>query len=143
MRTLVLALIILGIGCGSPSDRPPKEIKRDTTLTVAAVLGYKKSGWFPIYAKRIVADSLMWVGDTMNQKRSWGKATYYLVNLPVIVDSAISATYKVPLLDSAGKSYTVTIKDVVYVYPNVRDTLYDLDAIGKHFNSMLKKDSIK
>jgi hypothetical protein len=137
---IILLSIAILYSCNNENgSRPPKEIKRDTSNTVVAVLGYKKQGWIPLLGRRIVVDSLKWEGDSMNQKRKWGKATYYLVNLPVQVDSTIAQKFNVPLLDSNGKPYTVTIPDVPYVYPYVRDTIYDLKIISQHFKPMIQE----
>jgi hypothetical protein len=148
--TITLLAIIILASCKNEggSATPPKIIQRDTVNTIIGTVGYqRKEDWFGP-AKRITADSFAFVSsklvneDSLVIERKWKKITYYLANLPVMVDSAISVAFQIARYDSSGKPYPVNIP--VHLDPKfVVDGITDVDSAKRYLSQFLIKDTTK
>lgn len=126
--TLTLLLPIFLLSCENEASVAPKVQTRDTTATLAAYMGYQAKAVHWGIAYRVTADSLAWVEkDSTSQVKKWTKVVYYLVSVPVRVDSAFASTFNVPLLDSAGKPRNEQLT-LVLDKKFVRDGVTDLDS---------------
>lgn len=138
----ILAIVILLPSCQNESNVAPKIIKRDTTITLAAYMGYKLKTYHWGRARRITADSLTWVkgGDTSTLKKQWSKVTWYEAEVPIAVDSAWNKAFGDPLKDSTGKpNVIVRLLQLPPMY--VRDTITDLDSAFRYLEKFRVKDS--
>lgn len=139
-----LIMIFLPAGCNGKGDggKETRVIKRDTTLTLAAYLGYqlKSKHWGP--ARKIQWDSLVIkYGKDSVPETGWEKYTYYEAEIPMLVDSFLHKQFGDPMLDSTGKPNVVR-KLVAIPAKYVRDSITNLDSALKYLDQYLVKDSL-
>ena len=144
---LLITLLIVNARCKNESNAAPKIVKRDTANTIIGTVGYqRKTTWFG-EARRITADSFAFykaktVGDSIVTENRWKKVTYYLVYMPVMVDSVISVKYNVPRYDSLGKPYPVNLP--FHFEPKyVVDGITDIDSAKRYLDQFLIKETVK
>lgn len=146
------AIVVLSVvtslppGCNGKNDGngKPRIIKKDTTLTLAAFVGYQLKSKHWGIARRISQDSLMvkWNKDSTKAEPNWGIYTYYEAEIPILVDSGWNRVYGDPLKDSLGRPNVVTrLMTIPAKY--VRDTIYDLDSALRYLDQFIIKDSTK
>lgn len=138
---ILMALVIFtNVGCNNETTKPPSS-KRDTTLTLAAYLGYGLKGVQFGPARKIEWDTLMWVGkDSSTMKKELKRYRIYEVQVNIPVDSAAASIFGVPLLDSNGKKYSISRvlwADEKYV----RDGITNLDSAVAELRQYMPKDS--
>ena len=90
---LLSAIGLLLFSCKNESSPTvPKSTKRDTTLTLAMYLGYGLKGIEYGPARKIVFDSLIWVGkDSSTFKKEWSKVIEYDVEVSIPVKDSTTA----------------------------------------------------
>ena len=90
---LLSAIGLLLFSCKNESSPTvPKSTKRDTTLTLAMYLGYGLKGIEYGPARKIVFDSLVWVGkDSSTFKKEWSKVIEYDVEVSIPVKDSTTA----------------------------------------------------
>lgn len=93
LSIILVSLAIIIFSCGNEGGKPsPKVSKRDTTITLAAYLGYKLVGLNYGLARKISIDTLTWVGkDSATMKKEWTKLVYYEVEVSIPINDSISA----------------------------------------------------
>lgn len=146
------AIVVLSVvtslppGCNGKNDAngKPRIIKKDSTITLAAFMGYglKSKHWG--LARRISWDTLMvkWNKDSTKADPIWQKYRMYEAEIPIVVDSAYHKVFGDPVLDSLGKPNV--IKRLMTIPPQfVVDTIYDLDSAFRYLDKFLVKDSTK
>ena len=91
-RSLLLIAIIFLISCGNEGGKIVKQPKRDTSLTLAMYLGYGLKGIEYGPARKIVIDTLTWVGkDSSTFKKEWTTITEYDVEVNIAVKDSLTA----------------------------------------------------
>ena len=101
------SLLLIAVGfiissCGNEGGKIVKQPKRDTSLTLAMYLGYGLKGIEYGPARKIVIDTLTWVGkDSTTFKKEWSTITEYdvEVNIPVR-DSATAKLFGINNTDT-------------------------------------------
>lgn len=142
----LLTIIMFSFSCNGKGEANGKHriIKKDSTITLAAFMGYglKSKHWG--LARRISWDTLMvkWNKDSTKADPIWQKYRMYEAEIPILVDSAFHKVFGDPLLDSLGKPNVV--KRLMTIPPQfVVDTIYDLDSAFRYLDRFLVKDSTK
>lgn len=143
-KAFIILSTILFFSCNNEGTKPPKEIKTDTTLTLAAYLGYGLRGVQFGPARRLERDSLAWDlnADTTKAEKKWKKVKWYEVSVDIQVDSSVAKVFNVPLLDSNGKKYFIT-RILTSDERFVREGITDIDSAIQSLKQYMRIDSIK
>jgi hypothetical protein len=140
--SLIMLIFLISVKCQNKAIVAPQKLGNDTTRTLAVHMNYglRSVRWGVV--NRIVADSLVWRGvDSITMKKEVSKITYYEIVVDVVVDSALSRQFNVPLLDGLGKPNVINLKmnaEAKYVVEPVTD----LDSAIKHLQQYIVKDSV-
>jgi hypothetical protein len=89
---LLIAVGFILFSCGNEGGKIVKHPKRDSSLTLAMYLGYRLKGIEFGPARKIVIDTLVWVGkDSATMKKEWTTITEYDVEVNIAIRDSASA----------------------------------------------------
>lgn len=125
---LLIAVGFIIFGCGNEGGKIVKQPKRDTSLTLAMYLGYGLKGIEYGPARKIIIDTLTWVGkDSSTFKKEWTTITEYDVEVNIAVKDTLTA-----------KTFGLTNTDTVIRRLLKADAKYVIDGIT-NWDSAMKK----